>query len=72
MCKYTCAKHHPYIYNTQNGFSGSWMSCFFSFSHQQNILMFSGPAHVHPNGEEAKAEAHHQGKMNCKVLLVFC
>lgn len=45
---------------------------FFSFSHQQNILMFSGPAHVHPNGEEAKAEAHHQGKMNCKVLLVFC
>ena len=31
--------------------------------------MFSGPAHVHPNDEEAKAEAHHQGKTSCKVLL---
>lgn len=45
---------------------------FWVFLNQQNILMFSGPARVRPDDEEAKAEAHHQGQMNCKVLLVFC
>lgn len=37
----------------------------------KNILMFTGPAHVHPNDKEVEAEAHHQGQMNCKVLYLF-